>query len=132
MFTRSPRSDAVYCRYMLTDTQFRVIEPLLPKKKSSPKYSDRQVLNAILYMLSSGCSWRQLPKEYGNWHTIYMRFQRWSESGVMDRVLRELQKQKIIGVRAVFLDSTMVKAHQHAAGARRKRGRRHSAEAEED
>lgn len=131
MFTYFPRSDAVYCRYMLTDKQFLAIAHIFPKKTRPPRYADREVLEAILYLLSSGCSWRQLPKEYGHWHTIYMRFQRWSESGVMDRVLRELQRQKIIGVRAVFLDSTMVKAHQHAAGARRKRGRKHSAEAEE-
>lgn len=111
---------------MLTDAQFAAIEPLLPKKTRPPAYPNRQVLHAFLYMLSSGCSWRQLPKEYGNWHTIYVRFQRWSESGVMDRVLQELQKKKIIGLRAVFLDSTTVRAHPSAAGARRKRGRNHS------
>ena len=71
-----------------------------------------------------GCSWRQLPQEYGAWHTLYVRFQRWSESGVMDKVLHELQRKKVIGVRAVFLDSTIVRAHHTAAGARRKRGRK--------
>jgi len=109
---------------MLTDTQFAAIEPLLPKKTRPTSLSHRQVLHALLYMLYSGCSWRQLPKEYGNWHTIYVRFQRWSESGVMDRILLALQKKKIIGLRAVFLDSTTIRAHPAAAGARRKRGLR--------
>jgi len=117
---------------MLTNTQFAAIEPFLPPKRRPPKYPSRKALNAILYMLSSGCSWRQLPKEYGNWHTIYTRFKRWSEAGVMDRILRELQKQKVIGVRAVFLDSTIVRAHQSASGARKKRGSNHSADRVED
>ncbi len=82
-------------------------------------------------MLSSGCSWRQLPEKYGNWHTMYVRFQRWSESGVLDKVLRELQRKKIIGVRAVFLDSTTIRAHPASAGAQRKRGRSHLDGAEE-
>lgn len=117
---------------MLTDAQFAAIEPLLPKKRKPPRYSDRQVLDALLFMLSSSCSWRQLPKQYGNWHTIYVRFQRWSESGLMDKILRELQRKRIIGLRAVFLDSTTVRAHQSASGARRKRGRKRSAGAEAD
>src|ERR1051325_10505469 len=96
---------------MLTDAQFAVIEPLLPKQYRPPKYSGRQTLDAVLYMLSSGCTWRQLPKEYGHWHTIYTRFKRWSESGVMDRVLQKLQEERIIGLRVAFLDSTVVRAH---------------------
>ena len=117
---------------MLTDAQFAALEPLLPKKTRPPAYSNRQVLDALLFMLSSGCSWRQLPRQYGNWHTIYVRFQRWSESGVLERVLHELQRKKVIGLRAVILDSTTVRAHQAASGARRKRGRSRSAGAEEE
>ena len=67
---------------MLTDSQFAAIEPLLPAKRRPPIYTHKQFLNAILYMLSSGCSWRQLPEKYGNWHTIYMRFKRWSDAGI--------------------------------------------------
>ena len=111
---------------MLTDTQYAVIKPLLPREYRPPKYSGRQVLNAVLFMLSSGCTWRQLPKEYGHWHTIYTRFKRWSEAGVMDRILQELQKKHIIGLRVTFLDSTTVRAHQAASGARKKRGLNHS------
>jgi transposase len=117
---------------MLTHTQFDAIAPFLPIKRRPPTYTDKSVLNAVLYMLSSGCSWRQLPREYGRWHTIYTRFKRWSDAGVMDRVLHELQRQKIIGVHAVFLDSTIVRAHQSASGARKKRGRRRSAGRGED
>jgi transposase len=106
---------------MLTDAQFAAIEPLLPPKRRPPTHTRRQVLDAILFLLSSGCSWRQLPKEYGHWHTIYTRFKRWNEAGVLDRVMQELQKNNLVGLRVVFLDSTTVRAHQSAAGARKKR-----------
>lgn len=106
---------------MLTDAQFAAIAPLLPTIGRPPKYTHRQVLDAIFYMLSSGCSWRQLPPEYGAWHTIYTRFKRWSEAGVMDQVMAELQRRNIIGLRVVFLDSTTVRAHQSASGAPKKR-----------
>lgn len=106
---------------MLTDAQFAAIEPLLPPKRRPPTYTHRQVLDAILFLLSSGCSWRQLPSEYGHWHTIYTRFKRWSEAGVLDRVMQTLQKEQILGLRVVFMDSTVVRAHQSAAGARKKR-----------
>ena len=69
---------------------------------------------------------RQMPKTYGNWHTIYIRFKRWSELGVMDRILHELQRQKIIGVRAVFLDSMTIKAHSGGSGRAAKKGARRS------
>ena|SRR5947209_6518356 len=106
---------------MLTDAQFAAIEHLLPPKRRPPTYAHKHVLDAILFLLSSGCSWRQLPPEYGHWHTIYTRFKRWSEAGVLDRVMQELQREHIIGLRVVHLDSTTVRAHQSAAGARKKR-----------
>lgn len=106
---------------MLTDKQYAAIEPLLPKQYRPPTYTHRQFLDAILFLLSSGCSWRQLPSQYGNWHTIYMRFKRWSEAGILDRVMQELQRQNIIPLRVVHLDSTSVRAHQSAAGALKKR-----------
>ncbi len=107
---------------MLTDAQFAVIEPLLPRQYRPPKYSGRQTLDAVLYVLTSGCTWRQLPKEHGHWHTIYTRFKRWSEAGVIDRIMEELQRKKIIGLKVAFLDSTVVRAHQAASGAHKKRG----------
>jgi transposase len=93
----------------------------LPKPRKPPNYNTRQVVDGILYVLSSGCSWRQLPKEYGNWHTVYTRFKRWSESGVFGKMLHELHKQKVIDMNVVFLDSTTVRAHQAASGAVKKR-----------
>lgn len=117
---------------MLTQTQFQAIVPYLPSRTKPPKYSARQVLNGILFVMSSGCSWRQLPKEYGHWHTIYMRFKRWSESGVFGKILHKLHTDKIVDIRVLFLDSTIVRAHQSASGAVKKRGYSHLAGHGED
>ena len=106
---------------MLTNSQYSAIEPYLPPKRRPPKYSNKQALEAILFVMSSGCSWRNLPKEYGNWHTVYTRFKRWSEAGVLGQILHELQKQHVLDVSVTFLDSTIVRAHHSAAGARKKR-----------
>ena len=116
---------------MLTNEQYEMIKPLLPPKRRPPKYKNKKVLDAVLYILKSGCAWRQLPKEYGHWHTIYTRFKRWSESGVMDRVFQQLQKKKILGLRVIYLDSTTVRAHQASSGARKKRGHNHWEDHEE-
>jgi len=111
---------------MLTNSQYAVIESYLPPKRQPPKYSNKQMLEAILFVMSSGCSWRSLPKEYGNWHTVCTRFKRWSEAGVLGRILHELQKQHVLDVNVTFLDSTTVRAHQAAAGARKKRAPKRS------
>lgn len=106
---------------MLTTTQFSIIAPYLPAKRRPPKYSHKQALDGMLFVLSSGCSWRQLPEEYGHWHTVYTRFKRWAEAGVLGKILHELHKQKVLDVSVTFLDSTTVRAHHAAAGARKKR-----------
>ena len=84
--------------------------------------NELQVLNAILYVAEHGCKWRRLPPRFGNWHTIYMRMNRWSKSGVLDRVFEQLQRQRIVRLKleAVSLDSTIVKVHPDGTGALKK------------
>ncbi len=76
----------------------------------------------MLHILEQGCKWRGLPERFGNWHTIYMRFSRWSASGVLARVFERLQQEQLIDPDVLGLDSTTVKVHPDAAGALRKRG----------
>ena len=75
--------------------------------------SNLQVLNDILFMAEHRCKWRGLPKRFGNWHTIYTRMNRWSKSGLLDRVFEQLQQLQVVRVKieAVSLDSTSVKVH---------------------
>ena len=107
----------------LTEAQFNKIEHCLPRQRGNVSMSNLQVLNAILYVAEHGCKWRGLPKRFGRWHTIYTRMNRWSKSGVLDRVFTELQRAQIVRVRieAVSLDSTIVKVHPDGTGALKKR-----------
>jgi transposase len=74
----------------------------------------------ILYILRTGTPWRDLPLAYGDWHTIYMRWHWWVERGIWWNILMVLKRLKRIDLQLVFLDSTVVRVHQHAAGAPKK------------
>ena len=108
----------------LTKKQFRKIEHLMPTPRKKATISNYDFMRALLYIIENGCKWRALPKEYGNWHTIYVRFNRWSKNGTIDKIFEELQKQNIIEIRTqiVCIDSTSVKVHPDAAGARKSNG----------
>lgn len=106
----------------LTEAQFERVARCLPVQRGNVGLSNRDVLNAILYVAEQGCKWRGLPKRFGNWHTIYTRMNRWSKSGVLDRVFARLQEEQIVRIKieAVSLDSTMVKVHPDGTGALKK------------
>ena len=95
----------------LTQAQYERIAPYLPLQRGNVRVSNRQVLNAILYVAEQGCKWRGLPARFGNWHTIYTRMNRWSKNGVLDGVFEQLQREQIVRIRleAVSMDSTSVK-----------------------
>ncbi len=103
----------------ITEEQYHQIEHCLPKQRGNVSHTNLRVINAILYVAEQGCKWRGLPKRFGNWHTVYMRMNRWSKSGVLDRVFQELQHAQIVRIRieAVGLDSTIVKVHPDGTGA---------------
>ena len=109
----------------LTPEQWRRIGYLFPRphgrKGFAQRVSSRKVFEAVLYRARTGCPWRDLPAGFGPWHTIYMRWSRWVFAQVPQRVMRALAEQagEFEAVMAL-LDSTIVRAHQHAAGARRK------------
>ena len=116
--------------YYLTDEQFEQINRLLPPEGRGrgrpPTVRNREALEGILYILRTGTPWRDLPPAYGRWHTIYMRWQRWIERGVWWTLLMLLKRLKGVELKLVFVDSTVVRAHQHAAGAAKKKAIRPS------
>lgn len=113
----------------ITESQYQRIAECLPRQRGNVSLTNLQVLNAILYVAEQGCKWRGLPKRFGNWHTIYTRMNRWSKSGVLDRVFTQLQQEQIVRIRieAVSLDSTIVKVHPDGTGALKKTARKPSA-----
>lgn len=89
---------------------FKLIENYFPSVRRTPDISHKKAIEAILFVLSSGCSWRQLPKSYGNWHTVYTRFKRWSEAGLLGKILYELHKNKILNFKVVMIGEAPSKA----------------------
>ncbi|MBK7564451.1 MAG: IS5 family transposase [Propionivibrio sp.] len=109
-------------RRMLSDGQWLRIETLLPGKptdKGGRAADNRQFVEAVLYTARVGNPWRDLPAEFGNWHSVYVRFARWEMYGVWHRVAEALSGEA--DLEELFIDSTVVRAHQHAAGAPKKR-----------
>jgi len=116
-------------RHDLTDEQFARLEPLLPDRtpRRGGRWMDhRQVIDAVLWRTRTGSPWRDLPASYGNWKTIYNRHRRWSGDGTWGRVLAGLRRDGDRGAElgehaewTIGVDATVVRAHQHAAGARR-------------
>jgi transposase len=118
-------------RHELTDEQWQVVEPLLPVSgaKGRPRVDDRRVINGMLFKAKVGVAWRDLPERYGPWKTVYNRFWRWSRNGtltalvgrvrVLAEAVDELGREVDDLGREVSVDSSIVRAHQHAAGARK-------------
>ena len=95
----------------------------MPKLRGNFVVEHLKVLNAILYATQNGCKWRALPRRYGHWNTVYRRFRRWAENGILSQVLEILQKEELIGAdfSVLSLDSTFVKSSPSAADALKKR-----------
>ncbi len=108
----------------LTRQQYEKIKDSLPLQRGNVRLSNLEVLNAILYVAEQGCKWRGLPSRFGNWHTIYVRMNRWAKNGVLDRVFEKLQLEQIVRIKieAFALDSTSVKVHPDGTGRVKKNG----------
>ncbi len=107
----------------ITDKAWEQIASLLPENgRRGGQWSEhRKVVNGILWRLRTGAPWRDLPSRYGPWQTCYDRFVRWRRDGTWDRLLAHVQtKSDAVGEVEweVSVDDTVVRAHQHAAGAR--------------
>lgn len=81
---------------------------------------ERAFIEAVLYLARTGCPWRDLPDEFGTWSTVYMRFRRWEETGVWRTLWERLEQGACPGALRLFIDSTSVPVHPHAAGAPKK------------
>ena len=105
-------------RFDLTDVEWSLIEPLLPNKpRGVARVDDRRTLNGIFYILRTGSPWRDLPERYGPYTTVYNRFNRWAKAGVWERIFRTLASQSPQSLH--LIDSSIVRAHQHAAGGKK-------------
>ena len=106
-------------RYDLTDFEWGVIESLVPKDRRGRKPgNNRRVLNGIFWVLRTGAPWRDLPERYGPYTTAYNRFNRWRKAGIWDRLMDAVVKAHDGKVQ--MIDSSTVRVHQHASGAKKR------------
>ncbi|MEJ3747407.1 IS5 family transposase [Actinomycetes bacterium KLBMP 9797] len=113
-------------RFDLTDAQWARLKPLLPTPRKAgrpPKWSKRQLIDGIRWRVRTGAPWRDVPDCYGSWQAVYALFRRWQRAGVWLAIVTGLQaRADAAGLITwdVSVDSTIARAHQHAAGARRR------------
>ena len=109
----------------LRDDQWERLKEFVPggrRGKRGPRTDNRRFLNALLWMARSGGRWRDLPERLGDYATVKRRYYRWIEMGVLDDILAALAREA--DLEWLMIDSTIVRAHQQAAGARREKGGR--------
>ncbi len=110
----------------LSDEKWERLKPLLPPQKPStgrPAHDHRRIVGGILWIHRSGAPWRDMPERYGAWQTVATRFYRWRKAGLWKRMLKILQEEAErkgeINWDCHYVDGSVVRAHQHAAGAKR-------------
>jgi putative transposase len=117
-------------RQAITDEIWAVMGPMVERCKSrlgpEPELPDRMFFEAVLYWARTGVPWRDLPSEFGDWSAVYDRLRRWIDSGRLKKLFEAMAAQPACeGTLRVMIDSTIVRAHQHSAGAAKKKaGRR--------
>src|SRR5918911_2382346 len=102
----------------LTNAEWDLIGPLLSMERGRPGREDRRHLDGILWRAREGARWRAVPERYGKWNTVWRRFARWRDLGVLEALFAALAGSGAAEERVQMLDSTTVRAHQHAAGAK--------------
>src|SRR5690242_15298980 len=113
-------------RLLITDELWAELGPLVERAKrhrggQKPQLPDRLFFEALLYLARTSVPWRDLPGDFGAWDAVYNRFRRWVASGSLARLFESLTADPQLGeVRRILIDSTIVRAHAHAAGARKK------------
>lgn len=103
-------------RHEITDEQWDNIKDLLPGKPGDPGVTakdNRLFVNAVFWIAKTGAPWRDLPERFGHWHNVFQRFNRWCKKGVLTRIFETIRDPDL---EVLILDSTIIRAHQHAAG----------------
>ena len=105
----------------LSKAEWAIISPLLPSERGRwgrPAQDNRLFLNGMLYVMRVGCPWRDMHERYGKWNSVYVRFRRWAEQGVWDALLETLVELGLTDNWQHMIDTTMIRGHSQAAGAK--------------
>ena len=105
----------------MTDEEWAFFSPFLTENRSRGgrrPVDHRRVLDGILWITRTGCAWRDLPSQLGNWNSVFRQYRRWTEAAVWDVILAALTESEVSDNTMQMIDSTIIRAHQHAAGGR--------------
>ena len=106
-------------RHAISDEHWDRIKDFLPGQKGDPGVTakdNRLFVDAVWWIAKTGAQWRDLPERFGKWSSVWKRFDRWARKGIWDRIFRELRDPDL---EWLILDSSVIRAHQHAAGAKK-------------
>ena len=106
--------------YYLSEEQLEKMKPYFPKSHGKARVCDRKVLSGIIYVLKNGLMWRDAPKEYGSYKTLYNRYYRWSLNGTFERIFKGLASEAVDDFKILMIDSTHLKAHRTACSLQKK------------
>ena len=107
-------------RHDISDHVWSLLAPLLPGRRGAwggRAKDNRLFVNAIFWILRTGAPWRDLPERYGSWQTVYSRFRKWIDDGILDNIFRILSLEAEL--EELSIDASIVQAHQHSAGAKK-------------
>ncbi|GBR48545.1 IS5 family transposase [Gluconobacter roseus NBRC 3990] len=107
--------------FWLTDEQMERLRPFFPKSHGKPRVDDRRVLSGIIFVNRNGMRWRNAPREYGPYKTLYNRWKRWGAMGFFSRMMDGLATSKA-EPQTIMIDATYLKAHRTASSLRLKKG----------
>ena len=108
-------------RGLMSNKEWAFFKPFVTvrgPKRGRPASNHRLVLDGVFWIARTGAPWRDLPDHFGNWNSVYQQFRRWSVSGLWDTMLEALNATGAAQSSVQMIDSTIVRAHQHAAGAK--------------
>jgi len=106
-------------RLLITDIEWSYYSSFLKMRTGRPSKHHRQYLNGIFWILRTGSPWRDLPEEFGKWSSVYRQFRRWTLSGTWDAIFDAISSLSENERKALMIDSTVIRAHQHAAGGKK-------------
>jgi len=105
--------------FYLSSAQMDVIRPFFPRSRGIPRRDDQKIISGIIHVLKFGLRWKDAPKEYGPYKTLYNRFVRWSNMGVFEKIFTALS-ESTQDTSLLMIDATCLKAHRTAASLRKK------------
>ena len=109
-------------RNLIDDATWVLLAPFLPPERGRacrPAIANRQVLEGIFWIARTGSPWRDLPERFGKWNTVWRRFARWRDAGVYEEIMAAVAASGAGDPTIQMIDSTVIRAHQHSAGARK-------------